>query len=882
MRATYRVQLRKEFGFNAASGIADYLAELGVSHLYCSPYLQAATGSAHGYDVVDHSRVNAELGGAEAHEAMCATLGSSGLGQVLDIVPNHMAISSRENAWWWDILENGQASRYASYFDVEWDPPEARLRNTVLLPVLGDRYGRVLEAGDLRLVRTGSRFEFSYFDHVFPVRPRSLVGLLERAAERSGSAELGFIADALEGLPRTTAADRPSIMRRHRDKEVLLGHLERLTLDNPLVARTIDSVVAELNHDHDALDALLLDQNYRLAFWRTAQRDLGYRRFFDVNSLIGLRTELEEVFQGTHHLVLDWIRRGVIDGLRIDHPDGLRDPEQYLARLRQAAPDGWLVVEKILERDERLRESWPVDGTTGYEYLNRVGRLFVDPDGEQPLTELYERFTGEPTDVGEIIRQSKLLVLREILGSDLGRLTAILVDICEQHRVYRDYTRAELYDTLRELIINLPVYRTYVRAEANEVQEDDVRYVTEAADRAVAARPELDPDLLYFLRDVLLLRHPGDLEHELAMRVQQLSGAVMAKGVEDTAFYVYNRLLSLNEVGGDLGQFSVSVEDYHRACLKTQERWPATMLTTSTHDTKRGEDVRARISVLAQIPDQWSEAVHRWSAMNERHRQGDVPDRNMEYMIYQTLVGAWPIDADRLTEYLEKAAREAKRQTSWTAPNPEYETGLLEFATRILDDSEFIDDLTRFLGTVLKPAWITSLAQTLLKLTAPGIPDIYQGTELWDLSLVDPDNRRPVDYEIRRRLLAELKCAAPEHIWSQADSGLPKLWVIRQALAVRRDHPESFGPRGLYEPLYARGARSGHVIAARRGDDVVVVVPRLTVRLGGDWADTSLELPGGGWRNVLTGDEVDGGNVRVGDLLRRFPVALLERPADAA
>jgi (1->4)-alpha-D-glucan 1-alpha-D-glucosylmutase len=882
MRATYRVQLRQEFGFNAAAGIADYLADLGVSHLYCSPYLQAAAGSAHGYDVVDHSRVNAELGGEDAHATMCAALGAAGLGQVLDIVPNHMAISSRENVWWWDILENGQASRFASYFDVEWDPPEARLRNTVLLPVLGDRYGRVLEAGDLRLRRTGGRFEISYFDQVFPVRPRSLVNLLERAAERCGSAELAFIADALEALPRTTAADRPSITRRHRDKEVLLGHLERLTLNNPLVARAIDAVVTELNRDLDGLDVLLLNQNYRLAFWRTAQRDLGYRRFFDVNSLIGLRTELEEVFEGTHSLVLDWIRSGVIDGLRIDHPDGLRDPEQYFERLRQAAPNGWLVVEKILERNERLRESWPVDGTTGYDYLNLVSRLFVDPDGEQPLTVFYERFTGEPTDVGEIIRQSKLLVLREILGSDLGRLTAILVDICEQHRAYRDYTRAELYDTLRELIINLPVYRTYVRAEANEIQEDDVRYVTEAAERSIVARPELDSDLLYFLRDILLLRHPDDLEHELAMRIQQLSGAVMAKGVEDTAFYVYNRLLSLNEVGGDIDQFAVSVDDYHRACLKTQERWPATMLTTSTHDTKRGEDARARISMLAQIPAEWSEAVRRWSAMNERHRQGDVPDRNMEYMIYQTLVGAWPIDGLRLTEYLEKAAREAKRQTSWTAPNPEYEAGLLDFATNILDDRELVADVAGFVETILEPARVTSLAQTLLKLTAPGIPDIYQGTELWDLSLVDPDNRRPVDYEVRRQLLSQLECATPEQIWSQADSGLPKLWVIRQALAVRRDHPESFGPRGQYEPLYAHGVRSGHVVAARRGDDVVVVVPRLTIRLDGDWADTSLDLPGGAWRNVLTGDELDGGSMRVGDLLRRFPVALLERPADAA
>src|SRR5215203_603289 len=548
MRATYRVQLRKEFGFNDVAALADYLAELGVSHLYSSPYLQAAAGSTHGYDVIDHSRVNAELGGAEAHAAMCSALGACGLGQVLDIVPNHMAIGGRENVWWWDILENGPSSRYAAYFDVEWDPPEARLRNTVLLPVLGDRYGRVLEAGDLTVVRSGGRFEVRYFDHVFPIRPRSLVTLLARAADRCGSRELAFIADALEALPLTTATDRPSIARRHRDKEVLLTHLEQLTLDNPLVARTIDSEVAELNRDLDALDGLLSDQNYRLAFWRTAQRDLGYRRFFDVNSLIGLRAELEDVFEETHHLVLDWLRRGVIDGLRVDHPDGLRDPEQYLQRLRQAAPDGWLVVEKILESDEHLLESWPVDGTVGYEFLNRLNGIFVDPDGEEPLTELYWRFTGESIDFSDIVRQSKLLVLREILGSDLGRLTAMLVDVSEQHRAYRDYTRAEFYDTLPQLIVTLTVYRTYLRPEQREAQVDDVRYLTEAAERASQLRPDLDPDLLAFLRDLLLLREPGELETELAMRVQQLSGAVMAKGVEDTAFYTFNRLISLNEV----------------------------------------------------------------------------------------------------------------------------------------------------------------------------------------------------------------------------------------------------------------------------------------------------------------------------------------------
>ncbi len=747
---------------------------------------------------------------------------------------------------------------------------------------MGDRYGRVLEAGDLTVVRSGGRFEVRYFDHVFPIRPRSLVTLLARAADRCGSRELAFIADALEALPLTTATDRPSISRRHRDKEVLLTHLEQLTLDNPLVARTIDAEVTELNRDLDALDGLLSDQNYRLAFWRTAQRDLGYRRFFDVNSLIGLRAELEDVFEETHHLVLDWLRRGVIDGLRIDHPDGLRDPEQYLQRLRQAAPDGWLVVEKILESDEHLRESWPVDGTVGYEFLNRVNGIFVDPDGEEPLTELYWRFTGESIDFPDIVRQSKLLVLREILGSDLGRLTAMLVDVSEQHRAYRDYTRAEFYDTLRELIVNLPVYRTYVRPEHREAQGDDVRYLTEAAERASQLRPDLDPDLLAFLRDLLLLREPGELETELAMRVQQLSGAVMAKGVEDTAFYTFNRLISLNEVGGNPERFGISVDEYHQACIETQARWPATMLTTSTHDTKRGEDVRVRINVLSEIPDRWADAVTRWSTMNERYRHRDLVDRNAEYLIYQTLVGAWPIDSARLREYLEKAAREAKSHTSWTSPNAEYEAALQDFAEDALNNREFIDDLVKFVDSILEPSRVTSVAQLLLKLTAPGIPDIYQGTELWDLSLVDPDNRRPIDYSHRRALLTKLEGLSPEQVWQEAESGLPKLWVLQRTLGLRRNHLEAFGPRGSYVPLTAQGARSKHVVASSRGDIIVTVVPRLTTRLDGDWHGTQLELPGNYWRNVLTGEEITGSRVELDRLLRRFPVALLERLGEPA
>jgi (1->4)-alpha-D-glucan 1-alpha-D-glucosylmutase len=881
-RATYRVQFHHGFTFDDAVNIAGYLADLGISHLYSSPYLQAVAGSAHGYDVIDHGRVNEELGGAEGHTRLCFTLARHGLGQILDVVPNHMAIAARGNAWWWDVLENGPSSRYASYFDVDWDPPESRLRNTVLIPVLGEHYGRALEAGDLRLHREGAVFTVTYHEHAFPVAPPSLDEPLGTAAARARSEALAFIADAFGRLPLSTATDWLSVQQRHRDKEVLRGLLDRLLREEPEVAAAVSRVVDEINASPDALDALLEQQNYRLAFWRTAGRDLGYRRFFDINSLVGLRSEEDRVFADTHALVLRWLSDGMLDGLRIDHPDGLRDPEHYLRRLHTASPTNWTVAEKILEPGERLRESWAVDGTTGYDFLNRVGGLFIDPEGEKPLTTFYADFTGEPTDFAAVARQKKHLVMREVLGSDVNRLTALFLDVCERHRRHRDYTRHELHEVLREVIAWFPVYRTYVRPAAGEVHADDVRYVGEAIEAARAARPDLDATLFDFFRDLLLLRLPGSAEHELVMRVQQLTGPVMAKGVEDTAFYCFNRLVALNEVGGDPGRFGVSVEEFHRECAEAQARWPRTMLATSTHDTKRGEDVRARLALLSEIPERWSAAVQRWAAMNEPRRRGEWPDRNTEYLLYQTLVGAWPIDAERVVAYMEKAAREAKVHTSWTDPHAPYEDALRGFIVDVLADEEFCGDLERFVATLVEPGRITSLAQTLVKLTAPGVPDLYQGTELWTLTLVDPDNRTPVDYGLRRRLLDELEDMTPEEIWRRIDEGLPKLWVIRQALAVRRRRPELFGARGDYRPLEPRGARARHVIAFMRGESAITVAPRLVLGLGGDWGDTSLELPAGRWRNELTGEAVTGGPVRLADLLPQFPVALLIKEDTAA
>ena len=896
-RATYRVQLHAGFGFAAAAEIAPYLAELGVSHLYASPSLQAAAGSSHGYDVVDHRRVSSELGGEEAHAALCRALGAAGLGQVLDIVPNHMAITERGNAWWWDVLENGPASRYASYFDVDWDPPQARLRNIVLLPILGDHYGRVLEAGEIRLVweppspGQPEAFEIRSFEHRLPVAPRSLDTLVGRAAGRAGSDELAFLADALARLPPATATDRESSFRRHRDKEVLRGQLARLAAERPEVAAALQAEVAEVNADPDRLDDLLQRQNYQLAYWRRAGRELDYRRFFDVHSLAGLRTEDERVFQDTHVRILDWLRRGVLDGVRIDHPDGLYDPGGYLERLRRVAPAAWIVVEKILEPGERLPESWPVAGTTGYDFLNRATGLFVDPRGEEPLTALFHEVAGLTTPWPDLAVEKKHLVLDQLLASDVNRLAEVFLLVCERHRRYRDFTRHELRQALREAAACFPVYRTYARPGDAALSEQDRRAVDQAVEAARRRRADLDPGLFDLLGCLLRLGLQGEVESELVLRFQQLTGPAMAKGVEDTAFYTFNRLAALNEVGGDPGCFGTSPEAFHRAAAEAAERWPAAMLATSTHDTKRSEDVRARLALLSEIPAAWGAAVRRWTAHNERHRAGlpagipDRPDRNMEYLFYQTLVGAWPLPADRAWTSMEKAAREAKAHTSWTHPDPVYEEALRAFVHAALADPAFTGDVAAFVAPLIAPGRVNSLGQTLLKLAAPGVPDVYQGSELWDLSLVDPDNRRPVDFALRRRLLAELRDGLlPEEILARADEGLPKLWLLRQGLALRRRLPGAFhpvaGPGSSYQPLAARGARAGHCFAFARGAQgpaVVAVLPRLVLGLGGDWGETALELPAGRWRDELTGEERDGGPAAVADLLKRFPVALLAR-----
>ena len=873
-RATYRVQLRPDFGFDEAAGIADYLHRLGVSHFYASPYLQAAPGSTHGYDVVDPRRVNDELGGPVAHQRFCATLGENDLGQILDIVPNHMAIGGPENPWWWDVLENGPSSRYARFFDVEWDSADPEFRTTVLLPVLGDHYGRVLEAGELTVTREKATFTVSYADRRFPAAPPALENLLVEAGRKGGSDELVFIGEEFGRLPSSSVTDRESIARRHRGKEVLLQQLRRLLDDHAELATAVDESLAKLNQDFDRLDEFLGWQNYRLAFWRAARDDLDYRRFFDVTTLAGLRMEDEHVFKETHELLGQWLHEGLLDGLRVDHPDGLRDPRQYFERLRNLSPAAWVVAEKILERDEQLRTDWPVAGTTGYEFMNHVTRLFIDPAGEAPLTTLYADFTGEDATFADVVYAEKQRILRDVLASEFNRLAEYLVAVVRADRRNRDFTRGQVRDALREAVACFPVYRTYIRAEAGEVSPLDREYVAEALAEAARRRPDLPPDLLELLGDVLLLRVRGTNVAEFVMRFQQLTAPVTAKGVEDTAFYNYHRLVALNEVGGDPGTFSESLDEFHAAQAANQKLWPSTMLASSTHDTKRAEDVRIRIGLLSEVPDGWAETVGRWRSMNEQHRRDEWPDRNTEYLIYQTLVGAWPIDRERLTAYLEKATREAKRLTTWTDSNEAYERQLGRFVDAIVRDGAFVAEVEQVVAHIT-PAWhTTSLAQTLLKLTCPGVPDTYQGTEIWDLSLVDPDNRRPVDWATRRELLERATRATAQEAASDAASGLPKMWLIKRVLDLRAQQPELFGAGASYQPVTASGPEADRVVAYVRGGEALALATRFNLR-GGEWHDTTIDLALGEWRNVLTSESIAGGRVEVGALLSAFPVALL-------
>ena len=811
-RATYRVQLHAGFTLDDAAGIVPYLAELGISHLYTSPVLQAAPGSTHGYDVVDHGQVSTELGGMDAFERLVVVLHAHGMGLVIDIVPNHMSIGGAENRWWWDVLERGRESRFAPFFDVDWEA------GAIVLPVLPDEFSRVLDVGGIRLTLDGDRILVAHADRRFPIDPRTA---------------------------------------------------------EPMLVDRVDRQVATINADPERLKALLEQQHYRLASWRASLTELRYRRFFDVNELIGLRQEDGAVFDETHRLVLGWVERGLVDGLRVDHPDGLRDPAGYLARLRAAAPDAWIVTEKILAPDEELPGGWPVDGTTGYGFANLATGLFIDPAGEAGLTATWAATAGVGPDWQPMATEARLEVLSSLLGSDVNRLVDTLASVGEaQHR-----GRDALRDVLCEVAARLGVYRTYAATPPPRLSGEDAAVIGEAVASATSARPDLDPVLFELLGRLLRLEVDEPAAVELAMRFQQLTPGAMAKGVEDTAFYRHLRLVALNEVGGDPGRFGSSPASFHRHMADAAAGWPAAMLALSTHDTKRSADVRARLALLSGDVDGWDSAVERLVAASQPYRSGVAgPGSSDTYLFFQTLVGAWPIDADRATAYVLKASREAKLRTSWIAPNAAYEEALGRFVRGSMADARFLHIVEEVVASLLDAGRRAAIGQLAVQLAAPGVPDLYQGDELWQLALVDPDNRRPVDHATRRRLLGEVAGLDAAAAWARRDEGIPKLWLVRHVLDLRRRHEAALGPGGAYRALSAAGHLAEAVVAFVRGGDVVAVVPRLvrTIEREG-WSDTRLDLPDGRWRNLDGAEHL--GTARLTALVSDFPVALLERVA---
>jgi (1->4)-alpha-D-glucan 1-alpha-D-glucosylmutase len=814
-RATYRLQLNERFPLREALALVPYLHELGISHIYASPLFRACPHSLHGYDTCDFSQLNLELGTEEDLAELVAALRARRMGLVIDIVPNHMGIGGPENRWWWDVLAHGPQSPFASYFDIDWNPPDPRLRGKVLVPILGDRYNRVLAKRQLQIESREDACLLRYGDNVFPVNAPSW--------------------------------------------------------------QSLNASQEEINADPAALNALIERQYYRLAWHGRGDSELNYRRFFNITTLPGLRMEDERVFRQAFALTGQWLQRGWLDGLRVDHPDGLRDPEEFLLRLKEMAPNTWIVVEKILGQDESLPATWPVAGTTGYDFLNRVGDLFVDPQGEKPLGDVYRMVSGSDPDYPEVARDKKRLVSRSLLAAEVERLTGLLLRIAAAGWLYCDFTHGEMACALIEFTAYFPVYRSYVRPGHGAVTATDARYIRIAAQEARRNQPDLPPDLFEFLTNLLLLKQPGSLEDEFVGRFQQFSAAVMAKGLEDTAFYCFNRFVALNEVGGNPGRFGIGIDEFHQSCRARQSHWPASMLSTSTHDTKRSEDVRARLCLLSEMPREWRGAVDRWSAMNRRHRRNGWPDRNAEYLYYQTLVGAWPLPTERAVAYMEKAAHEAKEHTRAALGDPEYDQALREFVTATLADLDFVADLAGFAAPLVKPGCINSLTQTLFKLTAPGVPDFYQGAELWDLSLVDPDNRRQVDFAVRKELLAEAATLSAQEAWQEWESGLPKLWLIRRVLNFRSQRPDLFAISAQYEPMAARGRAAAHAIAFKRGENLIALAPRLVIALHDDWGDTLLEMPPGAWRNQLTDETAPQGAAPLSALLGKFPVALLAR-----
>jgi (1->4)-alpha-D-glucan 1-alpha-D-glucosylmutase len=875
---SYRVQLRPGFGFRDAADQLDYLADLGVSEIYLSPALQAAPGSQHGYDVVDHRRLSEDLGGEEAFGVLAEAARRHGIGIVMDIVPNHMMVSADTQGWWWEVLRFGPSSRYAGYFDIDWRSAELRLRQKVVLPILSDHVGRVLEAGGIRLERADEGVVQLRAEQMpLPLAPASLGEIVEAAASATGRRELALLGRSLRRITELAT----SIDELHDDSDAALDRVTDLARSDERVAGAFEAEIARINADPDRLERLLDAQHYRIARWRVASHELVYRRFFDVSSLVALRAEDPQVFADTHSLVLDLVARGDAVGLRIDHVDGLIDPEGYFYRLRHAAPRAWIVAEKILAQGEDLRATWPIDGTTGYDMTTLLDSFLTDPAGEGPMTEAYQELTGDTRTYEQHAVAGKLLVLRTSLASDVERLTELFVRICERRRRFRDFTRAELREALVQLAAHTGAYRSYVYASsktAPRVTDDDRAYVEQAAKAAHEATADLDVEVFDLLVDILLLRGTGADERELALRFQQLTGPATAKGEEDTAFYTYARLLSSNEVGGNPAVFSTDVATFHDANRRRQDHWPASMLTTATHDTKRSEDVRARIAVLSEMPQAWARAVQRWSEHNERHKTSGLPDAATEWFVYMTLVGAHPIPLDRLWPVLEKSLREAKTNTSWLRPDEHFEAATSQFVAAVYADDEAMADVDSFVAQIADAGRRNALVQVALRMLCPGVPDTYQGCELWDNSLVDPDNRRPVDFAERRRLLDEVRESTVADRWRAGPGdGSAKLALVHTCLLLRRRRLASFVP-GSYLPIDLDGPRPTAGAAFLRGNDVVVAVQRFPLTGGPAHHATTLVIPEGSWTNLVDGRSVSGGaSVSLAGLCGDLPLAVLER-----
>ena len=937
-RATYRLQLNAGFTFRQATAIVPYLAALGVSHVYCSPYFRARAGSSHGYDVVDHNAFNPEIGTLEEFEAFVAALRAHDMGHIVDIVPNHVGIFGNDNAWWMDVLENGEASSYAPFFDIDWAPSNPDRAHKVLVPVLADPYGTVLERGELELRFEPERGSFaaSYQSHRLPLDPRTYPRILDRVAALTSSAELENIRRGLAGLPARGLLPSEQLNERNRQKELLKQRLAALASRQPQVAAALQAAVRSFGGtpgepaSYDALHELLEQQAFHLAYWRVAAEDINYRRFFDVNDLAGLRVEHPPVFELTHRLLLQLIRAGHIDGLRVDHIDGLFDPTGYMRLLqkrigevtgRSGTRPLYLVVEKITASFEHLPGEWPVHGDTGYHFLNVVNRMLVDTATRARMDRVYRTASLEALPWRDVAYECQQLVLRRSLASELNVATNQLARIARSHRSTRDFTFNNLRHALAEVIASFPVYRTYI---AERVSASDRRYIDWAIAAARRRRAATESSVFDFVRAALLLELPSENEqqrrqmHAFVMKFQQITAPITAKGIEDTALYRYNRLLALNEVGGEPNNYGGGVRAFHADCSYRVRRWPHEMLASSTHDTKRSEDVRARLDVLSEMTTPWRDAVRRWMRFNrsrKREVEGEpAPSANDEYHFYQTLLGSWPLEApdaaaahgyrERLEAYMLKAVREAKVRTNWTESDPAYEEALLQFVRSTLeprDNNLFLSDFLDFTRGVARFGLLNSLSQTLCKLTAPGVPDTYQGNELWDFSLVDPDNRRPVDYASREALLAALVAGGPQvsprALSDNLSDGRCKLFLIWKVLQLRRAHPRLFS-HGDYRALRAHGSHASNVCAfARRAGhaSVVAIVPRLCRRLLDDparlplgmevWEDTLLELPRDQGRaplfNVLTGTQVEpvvhgpGSALPLGQALAEFPVALL-------